>query len=249
MKCHVLYQKSGHRWLMFGRDPDRPDSMIDTNQFAIEVDGKVMLLDPGGLEVFPAMMAALTEEVPVDRIAHLFISHQDPDVSSSLAVWRQVSRPDTKIYVSWMWTGFVHHYDAGAKFVAIPDAGMSVRLGPKADVQFIPAHYLHSPGNFSVYDPKARILFSGDIGAAVPVRPDDDVFVHDFDAHVGLMEPFHRRWMGSPPARDAWVRRVSALDVDILAPQHGMLMRGADVQRFLEWFGGLDIGSGVAAMG
>lgn len=248
MKCFPLYRKAGHRWLMFGRDTERSAAMIDTNQFAIEADGEVMLIDPGGLEVFPSMMAALTQECPMESIRHLFFSHQDPDVASGLAVWRQTCRTDVQIHISWMWTGFVAHYDNGATLMPIPDPGATLRLGRTTDLRFVPAHYLHSPGNFSLYDPAARILFSGDIGAITSAATTDGVFVRDFAAHAAAMEPFHRRWMGCAPARDAWVRRVAALDVDILAPQHGLLMRGDDVKRFLDWFAGLTLASGVASM-
>ena len=41
-------------------------------------------------------------------------------------------------------------------------------------LRFVPAHYLHSSGNFNVYDPQARVLFSGDIGAALG---DDDLIL------------------------------------------------------------------------
>lgn len=248
MKCFPLYRKDGHRWLMFGRDPERGPAMIDTNQFAIEADGEVILLDPGGLEAFPSMMAALTQECPMEHIRHMFFSHQDPDVASGLAVWRQTCRADVQIHISWMWIGFVAHYDSGATMTPIPDAGATLRLGRRTDLRFVPAHYLHSPGNFSLYDPTARILFSGDIGATTTVSSEDGLFVRDFAAHAARMEPFHRRWMGCPAARDAWVRRVSALDVDILAPQHGLLMRGDDVKRFLDWFSSLTLASGVGSM-
>ncbi len=248
MKCFPLYRKDGHRWLMFGRDDERAASMIDTNQFAIESDGEVMLLDAGGLEVFPSMMAALTQECPMENIRHLFFSHQDPDVASGLAVWRQTCRADVQIHISAMWASFVSHYDSGATLKPIPDQGATVRLGKRTDLRFLPAHYLHSPGNFSVYDPAARILFSGDIGGTTTPSRADSIFVTDFHAYATIMEPFHRRWMGCAPARDAWIRRVAALDVDILAPQHGLLMRGDDVKRFLDWFASLILAEGVASM-
>jgi flavorubredoxin len=248
MKCIPLYRKDGHRWLMFGRDADRGASMIDTNQFAIETDGEVMLLDPGGLEVFPSMMAALTQECPMENIRHLFFSHQDPDVASGLAVWRQTCRPDIQIHISWMWSGFVAHYDSGAQLSPIADPGGTIRLGRRTELRFIPAHYLHSPGNFSLYDPAARILFTGDIGATTTVASADGIFVSDFASHATAMEPFHRRWMGCTQARDAWIRRVASLDVDILAPQHGLLMRGDDVRRFLDWFASLPLASGIESM-
>jgi flavorubredoxin len=74
------------------------------------------------------------------------------------------------------------------------------------------------------------------------------MFVTDFADHVRHMEGFHRRWMGSAAARDAWVAMVSKLKIDILAPQHGLMFRGDDVKRFIDWFAGLEVGTGVSVL-
>jgi len=249
MKCFTVWENGDHRWLAFAQDPDRPDNVIDTNQLVVTSGESAMLLDPGGVELFPAMMAALTQEVPVSRVKHLFLSHQDPDVASALPLWRQVCGAELSVHISWMWSGFVSHFDREASFSAIPDAGCEVSLSPLVHVRLLPAHYLHSPGNFSVYDPKARVLFSGDIGAALVPRDQahGSLFVENFDAHVPLMEGFHRRWMGAGAARDKWVAMVRRLEVDVLAPQHGLFFRGADVARFLDWLEALPLGSGLEA--
>ncbi|MGE5503552.1 MAG: MBL fold metallo-hydrolase [Actinomycetota bacterium] len=249
MKCVTLFRRDEHRWLAFGQDPERPENVIDTNQYVICAGNSAMLLDPGGMEVFPSMVAALTHEVPVENVKALFFSHQDPDVGSSLPLWRRVCRPDAKVYLSWLWQGFVAHFDRDTQFTTIPDEGMEVQLAPDCKLKLIPAHYLHSPGNFNVYDPQARILFSGDIGAAlVPDKIRGSLFVQDFNAHVQYMEGFHRRWMASTRARDAWVANVSKLDIDMLAPQHGLIFKGDDVKRFLDWFSKIEVAGGVASM-
>ena len=122
----------------------------------------------------------------------------------------------------------------------IPDAGRKVSL-ENIDLEFIPAHYLHSSGNFHVYDAKSKILFSGDIGAALE-PPGTPLFVENFEQHVEKMRYFHQRWMPSNKAKMEWIARVRKLDIDIMAPQHGRLFRGDDVGKFLDWFEKLDVG-------
>jgi flavorubredoxin len=250
MKCVSLYRQGDHRWLAFGQDPDRPGNVIDTNQYVVTGSGGALLLDPGGMEVFPPMLAALTREIAVDDVRGIFLSHQDPDIGSSLPLWRRVCPAETKVYVSTLWTGFIAHFDRETTFTAIPDEGMEVTLGGNVPLRLVPAHYLHSSGNFNLYDPGARILFSGDIGAALlpASAASDSLFVHDFAAHIQYMEAFHRRWMPSNLARDAWIAEVSKLEIEQLAPQHGLIFRGDDVKRFLDWFAGLDLAGGLAAM-
>ncbi len=249
MNCVTLFRDGDHRWMVFGQDPARPDGIIDTNQVVITAGGNSAMLDPGGLELFPHMLEAVTARIDMDSVRHVFFSHQDPDICSSLPLWRQVCRPDVKVYVSWMWTGFVSHFDRETEFDPIPDEGGTIRLSPSVQLEMIPAHYLHSPGNFSVFDPAARILFTGDLGASLGHEdPQGTYTVDDFDAHVPLMEPFHRRWLGSAEARDAWVHRVATLDPRMLVPQHGLVMKDDHVKRFLDWLGGLDLSAGIDAV-
>jgi flavorubredoxin len=249
MKCVSLFRRDTHRWLAFGQDASRPDAVIDTNQYVVAAGDGVVLLDPGGMEVFPPMLAALTREVATDNVRGVFFSHQDPDVTSSLPLWRRVCKADTKFWVPSLWASYVTHLDAEAQLTPIPDEGMEIAVGGDVRLRLIPAHYLHSPGNFHAYDIRAKILFSGDIGSALmPGAVRNGVFVENFSSHVQYMEGFHRRMIGSAKARDAWVETVSKLEIDMLAPQHGQVFQGDDVKRFLDWLSRLDVGSGLSVM-
>jgi flavorubredoxin len=242
-----LYSANDHTWYVFCRDPDKIASVIDTNEYLIVSGGEAVAMDPGGSEIFPQVVAAFSEAISVDRIRHFLASHQDPDIISSLPLWMGLC-PEAKVHMPWLWSGFIAHFghQYTDRFVKVPDEGGTIRLGRERELQLIPAHYCHSSGNLNLYDPQARILFSGDIGAAL--LPDDysSVFVADFGAHVQYMEAFHRRWMPSNRAKNDWVARVRELDVDMLCPQHGAVMRGEQVGEFLDWFGRLEVGSGVA---
>lgn len=247
MQCVELFRAGDHRWLAFGQDPDKPDQVIDTTQMVVVSGTEALMMDPGGAEIFPQMVAALTARMPIDRVRHILVSHQDPDTGSSLGLWRRVCVPEMTIHVSWMWSGFLAHFDGDVRFSELPDEGRTLMVGGRP-MQILPAHYLHSPGNYSVYDPAAKVLWSGDIGAAlVPTDRRRSFFVEDFTAHVQYMKGFHERWMGSAEARDAWVDMVAALDVEVLAPQHGLIFRGADVARFLDWFRSVRVGAGLGA--
>lgn len=242
----TIYSSGDHRWVAMVRDPDRPGYIIDTNEYLIIKGERAALLDPGGQEIFPAVFGAVTREVHVDQIDFLFASHQDPDISSSLPLWLTF-KPDLKCHVSWLWQGFLPHFGGQADtFLPIPDEGKEVMLGPLR-LHFLPAHYLHSSGNFNVYDPAARILFTGDLGAAL-LPPEAGLFVTDFSAHIRYMETFHRRWMPSDQAKEAWINMVSKLELDMLCPQHGAILRGEDVARFLEWLRSIKFGAAIDAI-
>ncbi|HKJ00773.1 MAG TPA: MBL fold metallo-hydrolase [bacterium] len=236
-----LFNNGTRRWIYIGRDPDLPEAVIDTNEYVVIDDGKALLLDPGGIEIFPAVTAMLTREVSLDSIEAIFASHQDPDIVSSLSLWLDLC-PQIQVYSCWIWTTFLAHFGGYGALRAVPDHGGPLPLGRSKDLTLIPAHYCHSAGNYSLYDPQARILFSGDIGAALLPRGQNALFVEDFDAHVPAMEGFHRRWMPSNEAKNRWVQRVRQLDVDMLCPQHGAIFRGEMVGRFLDWFEAFNVG-------
>lgn len=236
-----IYEDGDHRWLAIVRDPERPGYLVDTNEYLVGVGDDAILLDPGGSEIFPAVFSALCAECDPRRVSKIFASHQDPDIVSSLSMWLEFN-PDLKCYISWLWTSFVPHFGGtGETFVPIPDSGMDIPVG-REQLRAIPAHYLHSSGNLHLYDPKAKILFSGDVGAALLPPGEDGLFVENFDRHIAHAEGFHRRWMGSERAKREWCARVSDMDIDMLCPQHGAIYRGDDVRRFIDWFAHLEIG-------
>jgi flavorubredoxin len=242
MRAEILHD-DGHQWIMFGRDPEKPDRIIDTNQYMIRHGKRALLLDPGGIELFAPMLAAVLKFVPPEDITDLFASHQDPDIISSLGLWDQVLGHAT-LHCSWIWEGFIRHFGMEhIQYRSVPDEGAVISLD-SLELRLIPAHYLHSSGNFHVYDPRAKILFSGDVGAALePVGA--PLEVDDFEAHIPRMQTFHERWMPSNTAKLDWIRRVRQLDVKLMVPQHGRLFRGEAVGRFLDWFEQLEVGSAL----
>lgn len=240
-QTRTIYQNGEHRWLAIVRDPDRPAYMLDTNEYVITDGREALLCDPGGVEVFPAVFSAICGACDPALIKSIFASHQDPDVISSFFLWLEFN-PDIKCHISWLWSSFITHYGGtDQNFVPIDDDGGTLTVG-SLSLDLIPAHFLHSAGNFNLYDPKAKLLFSGDVGSAWLPQDHQEVFVEDFDAHIRHCETFHRRWIGAPQFKRAWCERVSRLDIDMLCPQHGAIFRGADVQRFINWFDELEVG-------
>lgn len=242
MKETILFDQ-GYQWIMFGRDPDKPEGIIDTNQFMIRDGNRSMLLDPGGIEIFSSMLACVTRYVEPSEISDIFASHQDPDIISSLGLWDRAT-PHARLHAPWLWEGFIRHFGCeNIQYCGIADEGGEIELN-HTRLEFIPAHYLHASGNYHVYDRKAKILMSGDVGAALEPAG-APAFVENFDDHIPKMTIFHQRWMPSNRAKNDWIKRVRQLDIEIMAPQHGRLFKGADVKRFLDWFEALEVGTGI----
>ena len=238
----TIYEGS-YEWIMFGRDDNKPDDIVDTNQYVVRTADRCLILEPGGAELFAPMLAAVLHHAPVEEITDIFASHQDPDIISSLGLWDQ-ALINARLHAPELWEGFIRHFGCESiDYIPIKDNGGTIQLG-NVQLQLIPAHYLHSSANFHVYDPKAKILMSGDVGAAIE-SPGAPLFVDDFDSYAENMRFFHQRWMPSNQAKRVWIERVRDLDINIMAPQHGRIFQGDDVKRFLDWFDALQVGIGI----
>ena len=137
MQSKVLYNQDGNQWIVIGREPEKDSHVIDTNEYVIINRGHAMLLDPGGIQIFPQVLAELAKYVRMQDIKVIFASHQDPDICSSLAMWLDLN-PTIKTYCSWLWTGFVSHFSTGAVITLnpIPDQGMRIRIGRPSASQY-----------------------------------------------------------------------------------------------------------------
>ena len=235
----VLFDNGEHQCMMF--DDLVSGEGVQSNQFLITDNEQYLLLDPGGDLTYTPLSLELSKHIPVQDLTYIFASHQDPDICSSLALWLEFN-PAMRCHVSWLWSSFIPHFGGTADtFVSIPDEGADISLDGLS-LRAVPAHYLHSSGNFNLYDKVARVMFSGDVGAALLPPGEDGLFVDNFDKHIRHAEGFHRRWMGSNEAKRRWCERVSQMEIDMLCPQHGAIYQGADVQRFINWFDELQVG-------
>jgi len=242
LENELLYDDGKHRFVFLGWE-EREEEIVQTNQFLILDNEEGILLDPGGAHIFPRVLSNISEVIDPSKIRYIFYSHQDPDVTSGIALWLSVCE-NAHIYISSLWVRFLPHfgvYDA-RRIIPIPDGGMEIKLSSGNKLEILPAHFLHSVGNFNLYDPVAKILFSGDIGAAVFKKGERYRYVEDFDRHVALMEGFHKRYMVSNVAIKKWVEMVSTRKIEVMAPQHGAVFKGENVRKFLEWFKNLRCG-------
>lgn len=238
----LLYDDGVHKCLMFSFDDEsHEERYLAVNQFLIVQHDSGILIDPGSRAVFGEVYDAVAQHMEPQHLKYIFFSHQDPDLASSIAEW-SVATP-AKLVVSGIWTRFMAHYGLmdTTRLTAIPDKGAKIGFGEDF-LQFIPAHFLHSPGNFSLYDSRSKILFSGDIGAAVMSPLNVYKEVGEFAAHQPLLEGFHKRYMAGNRFCRAWVAAVRRYEIAMIAPQHGAVFKGENVDKFLEWFETLECG-------
>lgn len=243
MANETLFDNGVHRNIML-EDFGLGGLAVQANQHLIIDAAEAMILDPGGHKVYSKALSETTSLLGSTELQYIFLSHQDPDIVAAINGWLMTT--DAVAYLSSIWTRFVAHFGLDHlvedRLLSIPDEGMVLELGG-TELVILPAHFLHSPGNFQVYDPVAKILYSGDLGASLGM---EYTRVTDFDHHVQYMAGFHRRYMTSNVVMRAWANMVRPLDIEMIAPQHGALFEGkAIVERFIDWCAELDCGVDV----
>lgn len=236
-----LYDDGDHKFILL-KGMRLDGDYIWTNEYMIVEKNYAVLIDPGSIYSFFQVYDSILDYVSSDDIKIIFYSHQDPDVASGVTMFMANTKAD--VYISKLWERFIPHFGIKdmTKIKKIPDNGMSITLPSGNEIEFIPAHFLHSAGNFSLYDKKSGILFSGDIGASIVTNEEEGMFVEDFDEHLPKMGSFHKRYMQSNIVCRKWVEQVRKRNINMIAPQHGKIFKGENVNKFLDWLYSLRCG-------
>ncbi|BHH82128.1 oxygen-binding di-iron domain-containing protein [Desulforhopalus sp. 52FAK] len=231
----ILYEDADHKCIKF--DGLMGEGEIPSNQFLIVHKRRGLMLDCGGYRVYKKLLGEQSKYLPAGAVDYIFLSHQDPDIGSGLNLWLPIC--NAKVMISALWEKFIPAFcirgiSEGLLF-PIPDQGVRFELSGSPLVA-IPAHFLHSPGCFHLYDPVAKILFTSDLGASITPHKAVIDTPEDFILHKTNMKGFHNRYMATSRAAQCWVTMVRQLDVEMIVPQHGAHIVGKPlVEEFYTW--------------
>ena len=124
-----------------------------------------MVFDPGTKLDLKDLLPALKKLVGgMDKLDYIFLSHQDPDVSSNSSMILSYA-PNSQLITSIDTWRLVKMYGLQKRFLAAENLHSS-RLpiaGTDQEIHFISAMYCHFRGAQMAYDPESGILFSGDV--------------------------------------------------------------------------------------
>ncbi len=226
------------------------DEAVQANQFLIFDSDHAALLDPGGELTYSDLYLGIARYMNVKELDYVIASHQDPDIVASLNKWLVGTR--AKMVVPALWERFIPHFTRPGKLqgrvITIPDRGSNLQLGG-IQLKALPAHFLHAEGNFHFYDPKAKILFSGDVGANLCPNEELDRPAKRLKELLPYMEGFHRRYMNANRVCRYWARMVSQLDIRLMVPQHGRALSGKAIGEFIAWMADLECGIDLMSQG
>jgi glyoxylase-like metal-dependent hydrolase (beta-lactamase superfamily II) len=204
-----------------------------------------MIFDPGtGLDVktlregFGAIIGDLR------KIDIIFLSHQDPDVTANVPLlMKQV--PRSLVLASVDTWRLVELYGLPEKRFFPTEKYLDgfMRIKPTGHfVKVIPARFCHFRGAMMLYDVESRTLFTGDFLGGVNTRRDKG-YIATEESWDGI-SLFHQLYMPSSKALQLTIDLISALDPfpEIIAPQHGDIITGELIYKFLGNLSNLEVG-------
>ncbi len=223
----------------------RRDQLLECNAYLLVfrrgTKQTAVLIDPGppeDLEIVSRKVEAVIGSL--DRVDYVFLNHHDPDVAGNAAAIQQRSRSSQLICSE---DTFRHARYFGLdrkRFMAtesFPGGMCTLPIGHT--IAFVPAPFCHNRGAVMLFDPTSRVLFSGDLfgGARAPVLVASEL------SWPGI-EMFHQIYMPSRRALELAAGRVQRLSPSpqLIAPQHGAMIMGNDVARFVDRVGRLEVG-------
>ena len=238
-----LYRDQHHACLMFSDLMQDDGNAVQSNQFLIVDHDHGAIIDPGGNLAFNELLLTCSRFFTPQHLSYLIASHADPDIIASLDRW--LTSTPAQLVISRVWERFVPHFTKAGKtagrIIGVPDSGGILPLGA-SELHLLPAHFLHSEGNFHFYDPISKILFTGDLGVSLTTGQLAQKAVTDLRDHIPLMEGFHRRYMVSNKVLRLWVAMARRLEISMLVPQHGAPLAGPAIGQFFDWIERLNCG-------
>jgi len=191
------------------------------------MDEKIALFDTVKKPFLSELLHRIRKLTPPEKIDYLIVNHVEMDHSGCLPEIIEAAKPE-KIFCSAMGKkALLDHFHREDWPCEVVKSGDTLSLGKK-NVRFIETRMLHWPDSMFSYLPEDRLLISSDAFGqhwATSERFDDQVDRGELMAHAAkyyanillLYSSFVRKLLDD-------VRALN-LDVDMIAPDHGLIWR------------------------
>jgi serine/threonine-protein kinase len=203
-----------------------------------------LIIDPGSSSDFAVVSAKLGALIGgPGKLSGMFINHQDPDVGSSSAVISARYAPKASIFCSEATFRLIVHFNLPRDRFIDTDKHARGLLIPTGHVVVpVPTPFCHFRGAVMLYDPATRVLFTGDLFGGLTVAGAVGIWADESD--WSGMRAFHQTYMPTQRVLASAVRAIRKLDppVEIIAPQHGRLLRGPILAKMLDRLERLPVG-------
>lgn len=223
---------------------------LHSNPYMIFEGEEVVLIDGGSRPDFSTvLMKILQTGVNPDQIVRLIYQHYDPDLVGSVSNFESIIHNQELEIISQKQNNiFIQHYSTVSEMRCINKMGNSWGFRTGRKLSFLNTPYAHSPGSFMTYDEETKTLFSSDIFGSYGLNWDLYLEIDDqckvctsfencpIEGRVcflpGIIK-FHQIIMTSNNALRHALDQIVDLDIELVAPQHGSILKGKETIQFV----------------
>lgn len=220
---------------------DDPSAGFRCNPYILNDGDETVFFDPGSVPHFPIVLGKVMKIAELKNISHVVAHHQDPDLCSAIPRFEELvaglgGRLD--ICTHTRASVLISHYGTRSDFYRVDANDWKLTLKSGRTLRFLFTPFLHFPGAFMTYDEKSKILFSGDIFGGLSF--DWSLYANEYYAEA--MKAFHENYMPSNRIIRNGLNQLDNLDISMIAPQHGSIIKKEDVRRYIDILKNLECG-------
>ena len=219
-----------------------PQSGLHCNPYLIIDNDEAVVIDGGSRPDFASvMMKILQTGIAPHQIQALIYQHYDPDLCGSIPNFEDlIRRKDLQILSAAENLMFIRHYSVSSRLVPLSKLKFQYEFSSGRKLQFIKTPYSHSAGSFVTFDSKTNVLFTSDLFGSYGVDwklylnlPSGCIKCQNLSqcdrkpphCPVNGILHFHRNIMTSTIALMYALERIAEIPFEIIAPQHGSIIK------------------------
>ena len=198
-----------------------------------------ILIDPGSMLEARSVIKKVKELISLKQIKYIILHHQDPDAGAAVpAIEKLIDRDDFRIITHSSVRIFLKHYGIKSEYYVIEKNKFLLETESGLKLKFITTPYCHTPGSFISYNPDNKVLFSGDIFGGL----EKSWKFYADENYFNEAKKFHELYI---PSRDIFnysLQKIEKLEIDLIAPQHGSLIKKEYIKDLIEKMKNLECG-------
>lgn len=223
---------------------DDPGAGFRCNPYIMNDGNESVIFDPGSVQHFPTVRAKLRKVTKLENLKHIVVHHQDPDLCSAIPKVEELMQGIGKkvdICTTVKAAVLIVYYGTTSDFYHVDENDWKLTLKSGRTLRFIFTPYLHFPGAFMTYDEKSKVLFSSDLFGALSY--DWDLYANEY--YIEAMKAFHESYMPSREILKHSMDKLDDLDIELIAPQHGSIIKRDKVRECIETLKNLECGANL----
>ncbi|MEA3330080.1 MAG: ATP-binding protein [Campylobacterota bacterium] len=207
--------------------------------YFIENGDESILIDPGSMIEFKETVRKVKSIADIKSIKYIVLHHQDPDLVAAVPeIEKLIDRDDLLIVTHSRMSLLIKHYLVTSDYYEIDKNDNQLTTSSGFKLNFFTTPYCHSPGAFVSYEPRTKTLFSGDIFGGI----DESWEFYADKTYFDKAKQFHEEYMPSKDIFNYALKKIEKLDINLIAPQHGSIIKKEFIYDLIQKMKNLDCG-------